>query len=270
MSIKDLLTTAFLNLWRRKLRAFLTVLGMIIGVASIVVMVSLGIGIKQATIESFAGTGSLTTIRVNSWSYVSMGNGAGSSRQKDLNKKAISTFKKIEGVQAVMPLIETYGIIKSGQYVVDTSILGVTKEQAEMFNITLAEGDFPGAGGSTTYEIALGAWTLQSFYSPDNYRQAIDRNGNPKITKDSRMQITFDYRNIYKQMAMAIGDDGSGEPQDPPGEFYKLKVTGIMDQGNNDFSYYSIMDASQLERLAKANKAYTNYDSSKYQTVLVK
>ena len=46
---------AFLNLWRRKLRAFLTVLGMIIGVASIVVMVSLGIGIKQATIESFAG-----------------------------------------------------------------------------------------------------------------------------------------------------------------------------------------------------------------------
>lgn len=270
MSIKDLLTTAFLNLWRRKLRAFLTVLGMIIGVASIVVMVSLGIGIKQATIESFAGTGSLTTIRVNSWSYVSMGNGAGSSRQKDLNKKAIATFKKIEGVQAVMPLIETYGIIKSGQYVVDTSILGVTKEQAEMFNITLAEGDFPGAGGSTTYEIALGAWTLQSFFSPDNYRQAIDRNGNPKITKDSRMQITFDYRNIYKQMAMAIGDDGSGEPQDPPGEFYKLKVTGIMDQGNNDFSYYSIMDASQLERLAKANKAYTNYDSSKYQTVLVK
>ena len=29
--MKDLLTTAFLNLWRRKLRAFLTVLGMVIG-----------------------------------------------------------------------------------------------------------------------------------------------------------------------------------------------------------------------------------------------
>ena len=89
MSIKDLLTTAFLNLWRRKLRAFLTVLGMVIGVASIVVRVSLGIGIKQATVESFAGTGSLTTIRVNSWSYVSSGNGGG-SRQKELNKKAMA------------------------------------------------------------------------------------------------------------------------------------------------------------------------------------
>ena len=32
-----------MNLWRRKLRAVLTVLGMVIGVSSIVVMMSLGI-----------------------------------------------------------------------------------------------------------------------------------------------------------------------------------------------------------------------------------
>jgi putative ABC transport system permease protein len=270
MNIKDLLSTAFLNLWRRKLRAFLTVLGMVIGVASIVVMVSLGIGIRQATIESFAGTSSLTTIRVNSWSYVSNGNGGGSSRQKELDRKAISAFQRISGVQAVMPLIETYGILKSGRYAVDASILGVTKEQAEVFNITLSEGEFPGTGGSTTYEIALGAWTLQSFYNPDNYRQAIDENGNPTITTDSRMQLTFDYRNIYTQAMIGMENSGSGEEQTPLGGFYKIKVTGIMDEGNNDFSYYCVMDATQLDKLAKANKAFTNYDGSKYQTVLVK
>ena len=270
MSIKDLLTTAFLNLWRRKLRAFLTVLGMVIGVASIVVMVSLGIGIKQATIESFAGTGSLTTIRVNSWSYVSSGNGSSSSRQKELNKKAIAEFKKLEGVQAVMPLIETYGMIKSGRYVVDASILGVTREQAEQFGITLAEGELPGEGSATTYEIAMGAWSLQSFYSPDNYRQALDKNGNPKVTKDSRMQLTFDYRNIYTQMTISSTGDSSDEEQTPLGNFYKLKVTGIMDEENNDFSYYCIMDATQLDKLAKANKSFTNYSTGKYETVLVK
>ena len=270
MNIKDLLATAFLNLWRRKLRAFLTVLGMVIGVASIVVMVSLGIGIRQATIESFAGTGSLTTIRVNSWSYVSNGNGGGSSRQKELNKKAIAAFQKVSGVQAVMPLIETYGMLKSGRYAVDASILGVTKEQAELFNITLSEGEFPGAGGSNTYEIALGAWTLQSFYNPDNYRQAVDKNGNPKVTRDSRMQLTFDYRNIYTQALIAMANDTSGEEQTPLGDFYKIKVTGIMDEGNNDFSYYCIMDAAQLEKLAKANKDHTRFEAGKYNTVLVK
>lgn len=44
MKLKDMLGTAFMNLWRRKLRAILTVLGMVIGTSSIVVMVSLGIG----------------------------------------------------------------------------------------------------------------------------------------------------------------------------------------------------------------------------------
>ncbi len=70
----------------------------------------------------------------------------------------------------------------------------MTKEQAEQFGITLSQGTMPGSGGSTTYEIALGAWTLQNFYDPDTYRQAIDKNGNPKVTTDSRMQLTFDYR----------------------------------------------------------------------------
>ncbi|MEN6637111.1 MAG: ABC transporter permease [Clostridiaceae bacterium] len=269
MSLKDMLSTAFLNLWRRKMRAFLTVLGMVIGVASIVVMVSLGIGIKQATIESFAGTGSLLTIRVNSWSYVSTGNGGGSSRQKKLDKKAMSEFKKITGVDAVMPLVETYGMLKSGRYVTDASILGVTKEQAEKFGITLADGKIPGSSGSNVYEIALGAWTLQNFYNPDNGRQAVDKNGNSKITADSRIQLTFDYRAISNQ-GQVQPDPAPGEKVIPLGDFYKLNVVGTMDQGNNDFSYYCIMDATQLEKLAKANKDFTNYNSSSYQTVLVK
>lgn len=93
MRFGDLLSIAFLNLWRRKLRAFLTVLGMTIGVASIVVMVSLGIGIREATIQSFAGTGSLTLIQVNSWSYVDMGDGTGTSRETELNKKSVEAFR---------------------------------------------------------------------------------------------------------------------------------------------------------------------------------
>ena len=66
MRFFDMLRTALLNLWRRKLRAFLTVLGMVIGTTSIVVMVSLGVGIRQATVDSYASRGSLTNITVMS------------------------------------------------------------------------------------------------------------------------------------------------------------------------------------------------------------
>jgi ABC-type antimicrobial peptide transport system permease subunit len=249
------------------MRAFLTVLGMVIGVASIVVMVSLGIGIKQATIESYAGTGSLTTIRVNSWSYVENGNGGGSSRETELNKKSVSAIKKIEGVQTVMPLVNIYGMLKSGRYATDAAILGITAEDAEDFGIELSEGELPGSGGSTTYEMVLGAWTLSNFYDPVTYRQAVDSNGNPKITSSSRMQLTFDYRNIYQsQMDYSLDDTN----QTPLGSYYKIKVTGVMSQDNNDYSYYCLMDIDALEKLAKANKDYVDYDGNTYNTVLVK
>ena len=66
MRFPDLLSMSLNNLRRRKLRTFLTVLGVIIGTASIVVMVSLGIGLNELQMESIESTGSLTTIEVSS------------------------------------------------------------------------------------------------------------------------------------------------------------------------------------------------------------
>ena len=51
MRFIDLLRMSASNLWRRKLRTFLTVLGVIIGTASIVVMISLGLGLTKSTME---------------------------------------------------------------------------------------------------------------------------------------------------------------------------------------------------------------------------
>ena len=124
MRFTDILRTAFMNLWRRKLRAVLTVLGMVIGVASIVVMMSLGIGIRKSTIDSYASMGSLTNITVSRWSYKETATG-GTSTEKKLDKKAVETIKKIPGVKAVMPQIQTYGILKSGKWIADCSIMAI-------------------------------------------------------------------------------------------------------------------------------------------------
>ncbi len=264
MKFADLLRTAFLNLWRRKLRAFLTVLGMVIGTSSIVVMVSLGIGMREAMIESYSQMGSMTNITVTRWNYSVDENGNYSSSEKDLNKKTLETFKQIPGVEAVMPRITTWGLVKSGRYVADISIMGIDTSVAEQFGITLAEGTMPSArttGG--TYDIVFGSDLFQYsyFYDPNTGRQAVDKDGNSKVTLDSRFQLTFDYNNVY---------GGSSMEGYTPGKFYRLNATGVTAASGNEFSYYCLMDIEALKKLAKENSTFMNLDTSNYNEVILK
>lgn len=269
MRFFDLLATAFLNLWRRKFRAFLTVLGMVIGVASIVVMVSLGIGIREATISSFESTGSLTTIRVNQYSYIDSGDGRGTMREVKLTQETVESFKRISGVSYVMPVITAYGMLKSGRYASHASIMGIDEDAAAAFDFQLAEGRLPEGGRGTSYEMVLGNWTLQEFFNPDSYQMAIDSNGNPKVTLDSRIELTFDYSNIYPDYMVGPIE---GEQVQQKGSFYNIRPVGVMSNMSNDFSYYCLMEMSALKRLIKENKTFIGGMASEgqYESIMVK
>ena len=69
MNSLDLIGMAFKNLWRRKVRTILTVLGVIVGTASIVVMLSLGIGMNESFKNQVSMMGSLNVIRVDTYYY---------------------------------------------------------------------------------------------------------------------------------------------------------------------------------------------------------
>lgn len=60
MKFLDLLRMSSSNLLRRKLRTALTVLGVVIGAASIVVMISLGLGLQKSSLEQIEQYGGLT------------------------------------------------------------------------------------------------------------------------------------------------------------------------------------------------------------------
>ena len=53
MSIIDLLRMSLESLFKRKVRTILTIMGVVIGTTSIVVMISLGIGMKSARTRNF-------------------------------------------------------------------------------------------------------------------------------------------------------------------------------------------------------------------------
>ena len=105
MSTSDMIKMALRNLWKRKLRTFLTILGVVIGTASIVVMVSIGIGMNESFQQQVEEWGSLQVINVSTagGGMVSSVSDSGSSKDKkqatEITVSTIEEFKKIPGVE---------------------------------------------------------------------------------------------------------------------------------------------------------------------------
>lgn len=98
----DLIAMAAKNLLRRKARTFLTMLGVLIGTTSIVVMVSLGLGLQDAQQQMMQRWGSLNEITVRQ-SY-----SMGEEQEKSivLDDAALETFQGMEGITAVIPMVQ--------------------------------------------------------------------------------------------------------------------------------------------------------------------
>ncbi len=111
MNVINLLRIAFRALQRNKLRAFLTMLGIIIGVGAVIAMVAIGQGSKKSIQDQLSSMGSnMITIRPNS-------NVVAGAR---LDAGSVQTLK-IEDVKALQ---------KQGQYISDISPAASTKGQA--------------------------------------------------------------------------------------------------------------------------------------------
>lgn len=158
MRFFDLLRMSINNLRRRKLRTGLTVLGVVIGTASIVVMVSLGIGLQQNTIEQYESYGSLTRIEV----YRNYGMGSDSEEDGFITDKTIDKFAAIPHVKSVSPSLETYISMRQGIYQGSTRLMGVSRETLE--EIELGEGSLPDPKAGTM-ELIVGNMVARDFYN---------------------------------------------------------------------------------------------------------
>ena len=100
MKIYDLLKLSLSNLWKRKLRTALTVLGVIIGTTSIVVMISIGVGLEKIQEDQISSYMDVTTIQV----YRTWGN----ENAAQLNEKTLDIIKSIKNVKAATPYYNVY------------------------------------------------------------------------------------------------------------------------------------------------------------------
>jgi len=131
----DFTTMGFKNLWRRKLRTSLTMVGVSIGTFSIVIMMSLGIALRTSYTKQLEEWGSLTLIRINSFNWDYSDDGPGVPKKNKLDDQAVNKIKQIEHVRAVSPLLSVDGYLKSGKYVAYVSITGIDPDTMQYFDL---------------------------------------------------------------------------------------------------------------------------------------
>ncbi|MDP2731268.1 MAG: ABC transporter permease [Dehalococcoidales bacterium] len=148
----DLLASIWVGLATHKLRSFLTMLGIIIGVASVISLMSIGRGAQADILARIGSLGSnLVTISPGSSSFGGVRSAAGSVRtltQEDAG--AIS--EQVPYVDLVAPLYSSNLQIVVGGENMNSRVTGVPPEYQGIQNLEIAYGAF-----FTNYEYQRGA-----------------------------------------------------------------------------------------------------------------
>lgn len=115
MKISDRILMALRNLSRRKSRTILTVLSVVIGATSIILMLAFASGISNSQKEMIESFGGLTSINIINNSE---------KEGMDIKDTDINKLKKVKGVRAVVPSKNFWGEIwvdKGSEYMLNTS-----------------------------------------------------------------------------------------------------------------------------------------------------
>lgn len=159
MKNRDLLKVCLQNLFRHKTRTLLTVLGVVLGCCSVVIMISIGIGMKEAQEAALAQMGDLTVINV-----FKAGDGAQAAK---LNKKVMGAIKAIDGVEAAtpklmagqLPVVAYAG--KNRRYrSAYIAVVGLEAEAAEKIGYKVTDGKWDTSGAN---HVMIGASFAYSF-----------------------------------------------------------------------------------------------------------
>jgi putative ABC transport system permease protein len=258
----DLLRLIFGNLSRRKARVGLTAVGVVIGTAAVVILVSLGIGLQRNANEQLYGIGDLTQIQVMPMyggEGMMMGGGGGGGPVKGqpeqtsvLNNFALADLRAIPGVEAVIPRdgLMAGGVLKYQKLEGGVNIIGIDPKD-------LANLKFEATQGDTTLdrgEILIGVMVPNNFYDP-------------KIRPGQEPPPPPDLFDQQLQFVVSKYDDQGNESR----KNLSLRVGGVLKEtgGESDWSVYMPLD--QVKALNEwAMNRRINYNKDGYSQVIVK
>lgn len=259
MRLFDLLRMILGNLGRHKGRVLLTAIGVIIGTAAVVVLVSLGIGLQRSATENLWGISDLTRIEVNPvWEevYYEAGGGGGgntSPQQKQLTNPNLEEIAALPGVAAVIPTdyLMGWGQLTYGKLEFWGNFIGIESEKIQFLELPVAEGELALKKGS----VVIGAMVSTEFYDP-NYRPGQTPAEPPELLGQQMKFVLTKYTTDGEEIKKTV----------------QLRVVGILDetQGESDWSIYLPMDQLDEWNAWFNGGKRVNRNTTGYQRVIVK
>ena len=261
MKFFDLLRLVTGNLTRRKARVALTAIGVVIGTAAVVILVSLAIGLQQSANEQLYGIGDLTQIQVSP-SYggegvvVGPGGGGGgftpSEDIKLLTNSVLEEFRAIPGVESVIPR----------EYLMSGALMKYQKLESYINIIGIGTDDVADLGdeaeqGSTELgrgRIVIGVTVPQGFYDP-NIRPGQEPPSPPELFDQQVQMVVIKYDANGNEIRKNVA----------------LRVTGVLKEtrGESDWTVYMPLEQVKLLNEWSQNRRI-NYNKEGYSMVIVK
>jgi putative ABC transport system permease protein len=141
MGVRDTLRIAFKAMRRNKVRSVLTMLGVIIGVASVIAMIALGSGARAAIDEQIQSQGT-TLIYVSSGSFNRGGGGVrgGSGTTTTLTMDDALAVSQLPTIGKWTPVVRSRAQVVAGNQNWNTSVEGGNEEYVAVRNWVLSDG----------------------------------------------------------------------------------------------------------------------------------
>jgi putative ABC transport system permease protein len=220
VDLRDLLGLVFSNLKRMRGRVIMTALGVVIGTAAVIVLVSLGVGLQRQATQSLGAGGSLTELRVSAMpqyqaveAVAVRGGGRsetqlGDTRQSDevrLDAAAVEEIRVLPSVESVFPLenLQMGGELIFGRLRGWGQIVGVESDM--LADVAVAQGTSEILRG----QVVIGGRVPDNFYDPDamsqfGYGPKIVVSGGPGNSEKPDL-----YKQVVRMNLQRFSEDGT-------------------------------------------------------------
>ena len=222
MSFRDLLYLVFGNLARMKARVAMTAIGVVIGTAAVVVLVSLAAGLQRSFAENLGSIGDLTKITVLPGSYLTAFGGPSPGRAGEeavLNDRTLAEFRELPDVVAATPRepLMGGGTLRLNRLMSGAQVVGIDPAQVERLEFSLASG----TDRLGRWQVLVGARVAEGFYDPQAQRPVEE----PPDLQGQALQLVLS----------RTGDDGR-----PMERVVRLRVNGVLEEsgGQDDYTLY--------------------------------